>query len=104
MTVFGYLSLVELKYDNQFLVRVFAWYANSAQENKQVSKRVLSCLDLNPDEYLNNDFKRNMNNKHIPINKEELAVNTNNFMTMLQDNPTRVASYFKHEKIAYAAG
>ncbi len=60
--------------------------------------------DLNPDEYLNNDFKRNMNNKHIPINKEELAVNTNNFMTMLQDNPTRVASYFKHEKIAYAAG
>ena len=44
--------------------------------------------DLNPNEYLNNDFKRN--------------VNTENFMSMLSNNPQRVAKYFKHEKIAYA--
>ena len=25
--------------------------------------------DLNPDEYLNNDFKRNVNAEHIPTNK-----------------------------------
>ncbi len=47
-----------------------------------------------PDEYLNNDFKRNVNSENIPINKEELAVNTNNFMTMLSNSPQRVANYF----------
>lgn len=60
--------------------------------------------DLNPDEYLNNDFKRNVNAKHIPINKKELAKNTEDFMNELSNNPTRVVNYFKHEKIAYAAG
>lgn len=59
--------------------------------------------DLNPDEYLNNDFKRNVNAKDIPINKKELAKNTENFMTMLSNSPQRVSNYFKHEKIAYAA-
>jgi len=59
--------------------------------------------DLNPDEYLNNDFKRNVNKENIPINKKELTVNTENFMSMLSKNPQRVANYFKHEKIAYAA-
>jgi len=59
--------------------------------------------DLNPDEYLNNDFKRNVNKENIPINKNELTVNTENFMSMLSNNPQRVANYFKHEKIAYAA-
>jgi transposase len=59
--------------------------------------------DLNPDEYLNNDFKRNVNAKSIPMNTKELTKNTENFMSMLSDNPQRVANYFKHEKIAYAA-
>ena len=43
--------------------------------------------DLNPDEYLNNDFKRNVNKEYIPVNKKELAANTENFMSMLGDNP-----------------
>jgi len=60
--------------------------------------------DLNPDEYLNNDFKRNVNAKHIPINKKELTKNTEDFMKMLSQDSQRVANYFKHEKIAYAAG
>ncbi len=59
--------------------------------------------DLNPDEYLNNDFKRNVNAKHIPINKKELTKNTEDFMNMLSKDNQRVANYFKHEKIAYAA-
>ena len=59
--------------------------------------------DLNPDEYLNNDFKRNVNAKHIPVNKKELAKNTEDFMTMLSNNPQRIVNYFKHERIAYAA-
>ena len=59
--------------------------------------------DLNPDEYLNNDFKRNANAKNIPTNVKELTQNTENFMSMLSDDSDRVANYFKHEKIAYAA-
>jgi len=59
--------------------------------------------DLNPDEYLNNDFKRNVNKESIPVNKNKLTVNTENFMNMLSKNPARVAHYFQHEKIAYAA-
>ena len=59
--------------------------------------------DLNLDEYLNNDFKRNANAKNIPTNVKELTQNTENFMTMLSDDSDRVANYFKHEKIAYAA-
>ena len=59
--------------------------------------------ELNPDEYLNNDFKRNVNKEHIPTNKEELKVNTEKFMQKLEKNPEHVASYFQHEKIAYAA-
>ena len=59
--------------------------------------------ELNPDEYLNNDFKRNVNKEKIPTNKKELAKNTENFMQMLKCNPSRIANYFKHEKIAYAA-
>lgn len=76
------------------------------EHQKQIALFYLPAYspDLNPDEYLNNDFKRNANKEHIPINKEELAVNTKNFMTMLSNNPERVASYFEHEKIAYAAG
>jgi len=75
------------------------------EHQKQIALFYLPAYspDLNPDEYLNNDFKRNVNAKHIPINKKELAVNTENFMSMLSDNPTRVANYFKHEKIAYAS-
>ncbi len=59
--------------------------------------------DLNPDEYLNNDFKRNVNSKYIPVNKKELTQNTENFMSELSKNPERIANYFKHEKITYAA-
>jgi transposase len=75
------------------------------EHQKQIALFYLPAYspDLNPDEYLNNDFKRNANKEHIPINKEELAVNTKNFMTMLSKDPQRVANYFKHEKISYAA-
>lgn len=60
--------------------------------------------DLNPDEYLNNDFKKNVNAKNIPTNKNELTENTNEFMNMLSNTPQRVANYFKHDRVAYAAG
>ena len=37
--------------------------------------------------------------KHIPITKKELKDNTESFMKMLENNPSRIANYFKHPKI-----
>ena len=96
-----FLILDNLRVHHSKIVK--AWVE---EHEKQIALFYLPAYspDLNPDEYLNNDFKRNVNSKSIPTNKKELAVNTENFMTMLQDNPSRVANYFEHEKIAYAAG
>jgi len=95
-----YLILDNLRVHHSKIVK--AW----VEEHKE--KIVLFYLpayspDLNPDEYLNNDFKRNANAKNIPTNVKELTQNTENFMSMLSDDSNRVANYFKHEKIAYAA-
>ncbi len=59
--------------------------------------------DHNPDEYLNQDFKRNANKDKIPKNVKELEENTRTFMEALQTNPERVAGYFKHPSVQYAA-
>jgi len=59
--------------------------------------------DHNPDEYLNQDLKRNANKDRIPKNIEELEENTRVFMETLQKNPERVAGYFKHPSVCYAA-
>jgi len=59
--------------------------------------------DLNPDEYLNQDYKRSANKEQIPTNKKELEHNTRNYMESLRENPTKVANFFKHEAVKYTA-
>jgi len=59
--------------------------------------------EFNPDEYLNQDYKRNANKNNIPTNEKELEKNTLNHMNTLQNNPEKVANYFKHPSVAYAA-
>ncbi len=59
--------------------------------------------EFNPDEYLNQDYKRNANKHHIPLNQKELRANTLDHMNRLQNNPEKVANFFKHESVAYAA-
>ena len=95
-----YLILDNLRIHHAKLVK--AWVE---EHQKDIALFYLPAYspDLNPDEYLNNDFKRNVNKENIPINKKELAQNTEKFMKMLEANPQRVANYFKHEKIAYAS-
>jgi len=58
--------------------------------------------EFNPDEYLNQDYKRNANKYHIPTNQKELRENTLNHMNALRNNPQKVANFFKHESVAYA--
>jgi transposase len=59
--------------------------------------------EFNPDEYLNQDYKRNANKNRIPINLKELRKNTENYMDNLVKDTKKVANFFKHPSIAYAA-
>ena len=58
---------------------------------------------LNPDEYLNNDLKGQVNAERLPETKQELESNFQRFMNTLKDLPAHVSSYFQHPKVQYAA-
>jgi transposase len=59
--------------------------------------------ERNPDEYLNCDVKVNINADGLPKDREELQGKLQRFMQKLSKLPVRVASYFRHKYIAYAA-
>lgn len=59
--------------------------------------------ELNPDEYLNCDLKAGVHSGLPARNKDQLNKKVRSHMRMLQNSPDRVAKYFKHEKIQYAA-
>ncbi|CAM3808595.1 IS630 family transposase [Arcobacter cloacae] len=59
--------------------------------------------DYNPDEYLNQDYKQSANRNDVPKDKEHLKRNTEKYMLSLQNNPHKVANFFKHPKVKYAA-
>ena len=59
--------------------------------------------ERNPDEYLNCDVKANLNTDGLPKDREELRGKLHRFMQRLGKLPARVASYFQHKYIAYAA-
>ena len=59
--------------------------------------------ELNPDEYLNRDLKKNVNRASAPRTMEELKSNLLSFMRKIQKLPNRVRKYFKSSHIAYAA-
>ena len=59
--------------------------------------------ELNPDEYLNRDLKKNVNNSRPPRTEKDLKANLLSFMRKLQKLPKRIISYFNAKTIAYAA-
>lgn len=59
--------------------------------------------ELNPDEYLNRDLKKNVHRNRAPRTKVELITNVLSFLKMLQRSPHRVVKYFRASKIVYAA-
>jgi transposase len=59
--------------------------------------------DRNPDEYLNCDLKYGLSEKPAPKTPGKLKENLENHMNMLQQNNERVAKYFHHPSIKYAA-
>jgi hypothetical protein len=59
--------------------------------------------ERNPDEYLNCDIKANINTDGLPKDRAELRGKLHRFMQKLGKLPARIASYFEHTCIAYAA-
>lgn len=59
--------------------------------------------ELNPDEYLNNDLKSSIGLKSTPKNDKQMKNNVKSHMMFLQKNPKRVAKFFHHNSIKYAA-
>lgn len=59
--------------------------------------------ELNPEERLNADLKQAMGSK-VPVRtKEKLHAAAKDHMTMLENNPTRVAAFFQDPNVKYAA-
>jgi len=59
--------------------------------------------ELNPDEYLNCDLKAGVHSGKPARSKDQLKSKVRSHMRMLQKKPKRVAKYFEHHKIRYAA-
>lgn len=59
--------------------------------------------ERNPDEYLNNDLKGQLNADGPAANREELTGKMRRFMQHLGKLPDHIQAYFKHPKVAYAA-
>jgi len=59
--------------------------------------------EYNPDEYLNQDFKRNVNKEKIPHTQAQLKKNTISYMESIVNDKKKVMNFFKHPSIAYAA-
>ena len=71
-------------------------WADSNKEKIQLFYLPPYSPEYNPDEYLNNDLKRNLGTQAMVTSVDELETNTSNFMTKLSDDPDHVKSYFDH--------
>ncbi len=95
-----FLIVDNLKLHEAVLVRNWVTEHNDRIELFTIPKY---SPEVNPDEYLNCDLKANIHEKGLPHNREELKSTLNAFMHKLAQLPARVASYFRHPRIAYAA-
>jgi transposase len=81
---------------------VAAWLADK-KDRIEVFYLPKYSPELNPDEYLNCDVKAGVNAHGLPRTREQLKDNLKRFMHKLLQLPKRVASYFRHKCINYAA-
>ena len=78
------------------------WLADEA-ERIEVFYLPKYAPEWNPDGYLNCDLKANINTDGLPKDREELQGKLRRFMQRPAKLPARIASYFEHKYIAYAA-
>jgi transposase len=79
-----------------------AWLAEH-QDEIEVFYLPSYSPELNPDEYLNCDLKAGVHSGKPARTKKQLQKKVISHMRMLQKKPQRVAKYFEHKKIRYAA-
>ncbi len=80
------------------------WLEKPAIKNKiEVQYLPAYSPDLNPDEYLNNDLKGEFNRRPPVRSQKEIEDKMDECMNLLKASPKRVANYFKHPSIQYAA-
>jgi len=95
-----YLILDNLKVHHSKLVK--AWVEKNTDEIELFYLPSYSP-EINPDEYLNNDLKSGIGLKPTPKNRKQMKSNVKSHMIFLQKNPKRVARFFHHKSIKYAA-
>jgi len=83
--------------------RVVSWVAEHKDE-MELEFIPSYSPELNADEYLNRDLKKNVNSKKAPGTVSELKANISSFMHSIQKQPERVIKYFTGEHIKYATG
>ena len=97
-----YLILDNLRVHHSKLVK--EWLAKEEIRDKIAVFHLPSYSpERNPDEYLNCDLKQGLSAKPSPKNVSRLEENVKDHMNMLMENPNRVAKYFNHPDLKYAA-
>jgi transposase len=81
--------------------RVKAWLAGKELEIELFYLPSYSP-ELNPDEYLNRDLKKNVHSKSTRRTIEALKANILSFMRKIQKLPDRVKKYFNSRSIKHA--
>ena len=59
--------------------------------------------EINPDDYLNRDFKTELRSSDRATSKKALLQKASQFMEFLSKTPERVMAYFNHSAVQYAA-
>lgn len=95
-----YLILDNLKVHHSKIVK--AW-AEQVKNKIELLYLPSYSPEINPDEYLNNDLKSGIGLKPTPKNHKQMKSNVKSHMIFLQKNPKRVARFFHHKSIKYAA-
>jgi len=73
------------------------------QEQLEIVPLPRYAPERNPDEYLNNDLKANLNADGPAASRAELKGKMRSFMHRLGKLPEHIQAYFEHPKVAYAA-
>ena len=91
-----YLILDNLKVHHS--KKVSEWVGEHASEIRLFHLPPYSP-EYNPDEYLNNDLKRNIGTQAMAKDVKDLEDHTNTFMNHLAGDEDHIKSYFKHQKL-----
>ena len=83
--------------------KVFKRWLSEHEDEIEVFYLPSYSPELNPDEYLNCDLKAGVHSGKPARDKKQLKKKVISHMRMLQKKPERVAKYFEHGKIRYAA-